>query len=315
MRRALTFAVKAIISAGLLYLAVDWTHIGHFGDRLSRIKFDWLALMVLVQTTQTVMGAIRWRQVVLLCGRSLSTQRAIVLSFIAAFFNQTLPSSVGGDAVRTWMLARQGAGWSIATYSVITDRLFALLALSVIVIVCLPWTLVLISDPLGRTALILIGFGSFGVAFAFILLGWVQPRFLKSWLLTRHVVEAAAVAARVWRSAQVSIIGLSLSLSTHLLTAFAAWCGAQAVAAPFDFVDSIFLVLPVMLVAVVPISIAGWGVREGAMTIAFAYAGLSQPDGLLISLLFGSGLFVVGALGGLIWIVSAAKKSALRVGR
>ena len=40
------------------------------------------------------------------------------------------------------------------------------------------------------------------------------------------------------------------------------------------------LVLPVILVATIPISIAGWGVRESAMMVAFSYAGLAETDGL-----------------------------------
>jgi uncharacterized membrane protein YbhN (UPF0104 family) len=72
---------------------------------------------------------------------------------------------------------------------------------------------------------------------------------------------------------------------------------------------SLFLVLPVMLIAVVPISIAGWGVREGAMIAAFAYAGLSQSDGLIVSLLYGAGNLVLGVAGGLVWIATSERRS------
>ena len=61
--------------------------------------------------------------------------------------------------------------------------------------------------------------------------------------------------------------------------------------------------LPVALIAVVPISIAGWGVREGAMVAAFAYAGLPQSDGLLVSILFGVSYLMLGVLGGLVWVL------------
>ena len=61
--------------------------------------------------------------------------------------------------------------------------------------------------------------------------------------------------------------------------------------------------LPVALVSVVPISIAGWGVREGAMVAAFAYAGLPQSDGLLVSILFGFSYLMLGVLGGLVWVL------------
>jgi glycosyltransferase 2 family protein len=56
-----------------------------------------------------------------------------------------------------------------------------------------------------------------------------------------------------------------------------------------------------------PISIAGWGVREATMGLAFGYAGLMASEGVNISLLYGAVSFMVGAVGGLVWILSAEK--------
>jgi hypothetical protein len=58
-----------------------------------------------------------------------------------------------------------------------------------------------------------------------------------------------------------------------------------------------------------PISIAGWGVRETAMGLAFGYAGLAANEGVNISLLLGVVSFMVGAFGGLVWVFSAEKKA------
>jgi glycosyltransferase 2 family protein len=63
----------------------------------------------------------------------------------------------------------------------------------------------------------------------------------------------------------------------------------------------------VMLITMLPISIAGWGVREATMGLAFGYAGLATTEGVNVSLLFGAVSFIVGAFGGLVWIFSAEK--------
>ena len=67
---------------------------------------------------------------------------------------------------------------------------------------------------------------------------------------------------------------------------------------------------PVLLIATVPISIAGWGVRESGMIAAFAYAGLAESDGLTLSILFGAVNFVIGIVGGIVWISSGFRTSA-----
>ena len=47
----------------------------------------------------------------------------------------------------------------------------------------------------------------------------------------------------------------------------------------------------------IPIPIAGWGVREATMGLAFGYAGLMISEGVNVSLLFGAVYFFVGILG------------------
>ena len=75
------------------------------------------------------------------------------------------------------------------------------------------------------------------------------------------------------------------------------------------------LIPPIMLITMMPISIAGWGVREATMMVAFGYAGLAQMDGTVVSILFGAVSFVVGGIGGVVWIFSAEKtKAPMKVG-
>jgi hypothetical protein len=76
------------------------------------------------------------------------------------------------------------------------------------------------------------------------------------------------------------------------------------VAAPVEFLQVLLLLTPVSMIATVPISIAGWGVRESALVLAFSYAGLPESDALIISVLFGAAMFATGMIGGLVWLAS-----------
>ena len=98
-----------------------------------------------------------------------------------------------------------------------------------------------------------------------------------------------------------------LSLLVHVLTAVIGWCVVQSIAAPVGFGEIFVLIPPVMLITMMPISIAGWGVREATMGLAFGFAGLAANEGVNVSLLFGAVSFIVGAFGGLVWIFSAEK--------
>ena len=123
-------------------------------------------------------------------------------------------------------------------------------------------------------------------------------------MITRHVAEAAEAAAKTCRSLRSAATVIGCSIMIHLLTISAAWCCAKAVAAPVGFAHVLLLMPPVILIATVPISIAGWGVRESSMIAAFAYAGLAESDGLTLSILFGAASFIIGIVGGIVWISS-----------
>ena len=280
-------------------------------QRLSQIDLRWIGLGLLLLLVQIVLLSARWRQVIIRCGADLLFPQALRFTLIGSFFNQTLPSSVGGDAVRIWLLRKQ-TNWRVAAYSVFLDRVIGVVVLAALVLACLPWTLTLIRDPVGRAALLVIGVGFIAAGIVFVGLAWQRLRILQHWSATRHLAAVATVAAATLRSPRALGVILSLSIVIHLMTALEGWCAARAVGAEMSIAYSLFLIPPVILVTVLPISIAGWGLREGAMVAAFAYAGLPQADGLIVSLLFGAGFLLIGIIGGLVWILtvdSAARKA------
>ncbi len=303
MQRLLLFVVKAAISALLLYLSVRRVDLSNLGQRLGALDLRWIAFVLITMCAQLPVAAFRWRDIVANCGAKLPPATSLRYTFIGQFFSQVLPSTVGGDAARIWLLARGGAGWTISIYSVLIDRVAGVSALALVVVACLPWTLNLIHDPVARVALGLIGFGALAAAAIFLGLGTHYLRVLERWWPTRHLAAAARLTWRLCRSMAGARVA-ALSFVTHLLTVVAAWGAARAAHASIDFVQVLFLVLPVILIATIPVSIAGWGVRESAMVLAFSYAGLAESDGLIVSILYGAATLAIGAIGGIIWIAS-----------
>ncbi|MEJ2435179.1 MAG: lysylphosphatidylglycerol synthase transmembrane domain-containing protein, partial [Pseudolabrys sp.] len=166
----------------------------------------------------------------------------------------------------------------------------------------------LVRNPVGRSALLLIGLGCITGGLVFVSLASDRLGILQRWAPTRHLAASATVAAGILRSPSTLVSVFGLSFGIQFLTAFNAWCAAHAVGADLPLLYAVFLVLPVMLVAVVPISIAGWGIREGAMVAAFGYAGLPPGDGLIVSLLYGATFLTAGIVGGLVWLATGRQK-------
>ena len=307
MRRILLSAAKILISAALLYFSLRKVDLHDLAARFNLGSLLWIGLAIGVMFVQIFIGVLRWREISAECGAPLEVRQAMRFNLIGTFFNQTLPSSIGGDAVRLWLVARGGAGWRAATYSIFVDRAIGLIALAIIIVASLPWSYRLITDPAGRSALLLVDFAALAGGLGFLVLGVLPWPWLKRWWATHHLHACAVIANRVifsWdRGPKVAV----LSLLVHVLAVVIAWCVVQAIAAPVTFRQVFQLVPPVMLITMLPISIAGWGVREATMGLAFGYAGLLTNEGVNVSLLFGAVSFLVGIFGGLVWIFSPEK--------
>jgi len=308
----LLLLLKAAISILLLYLSLRAVNLAALGERLSRIEPAWIAAALLALCAQVAILAWRWRTIVAACGAHLSYAAALRISFIAMFFNSVLPSTVGGDAARVVMLKHIGGGWANAAYSVLIDRVIGVTVLALLVIACLPWTLNLVTAPLARALLLAFGGAAIVGAIIFLTIGKLRWPLIARFAPTRHLAEVSRISWQLCRDGRRLAAVTVASFAVQIMTISVAWCLAQSVAASASFMLLLFLVPPVLLVATVPVSIAGWGLREGSMIVAFAYAGLAQGDGLIVSVLFGLATFAIGIIGGLIWIAGGARMSALR---
>src|SRR5271169_6015629 len=217
MRRILFSAIKVLVSVALLYLALRKANFSDLASRIDVSSLGWIGLAIAVTFFQIFIGVLRWRIVSAECGAPLPIRQAMRFNLIGTFFNQTLPSSIGGDAVRLWLVARGGAGWRAATYSIFVDRAVGLIALAVIIVASLPWSLRLIGDPAGRSALLLVDFAALAGGVGFLVLGRLHWPWLKHWWGTHHLHACSVIANRVIFSRKNGPAIAVLSALVHVL--------------------------------------------------------------------------------------------------
>jgi glycosyltransferase 2 family protein len=309
MKQFFAFAGKSVISVLLLYLALRWVDVSSVKQRLDHIDWTWSLAALLTLAAQFALVSVRWQRIAADCSSPLTSSQALLYTFIGAFFNQTLPSTIGGDAARVWLQGSTAGRWKGAVYSVLIDRAAGLLWLTLIVLACLPWSLRLISNPAARATLIVIGLLGIAGPVALFAITRLGRAFSARWRVIRLLTEISDTTWKVLFTPATGGLVAAISIGVHLMTVLAIWFAAQAIGSRLGPETALFLIPPVILISTIPISIAGWGVREGAMIAAFAYAGLPDTDGLAISVLFGVGLFVIGAVGGVAWIVSGRRVS------
>ena len=247
MRRILLSTIKILVSAALLYLALRKVNLADLASRINIASLGWIGMAIAMTFLQIFVGVLRWREISAECGAPLALRQAIRFNLIGAFFNQTLPASIGGEAVQLGLVARGGAGWRAATYSIFVDRAVGLIALAIIIVASLPWSYSLISDPHGRSALLFVDFAALAGGVGFLILGRLQWPWLKRWWGTHHLHACSVIANRVIFSRERGPKIAVLSVSSTFCRRHRVVRG-ESIAAPVVFGQIFQLVPPVMLI-------------------------------------------------------------------
>ena len=287
-------AVQLTVAFGLL--ALLW----HVADGAAAVRLLaaanplWLIAACAVLTLQTGLSALRWRLTAAQLGISLGVGVAVREYYLSQIVNQALPGGVVGDAGRV-VRSRQAAGLMAAGQAVVFERLAGQIALFVVMTLGFLATLLL---PGGLDWPLRAG----GPVAALIAAGLIVPGLF--WALA-HLGLAKGVrrqGAALWVALcapQVRARQIALSLATVLCNiagfGFCIW----AVGAVMPISAILTLVPLILLAMVIPLSISGWGVREGAAAALFPLAGASASDGLAASIAFGL-VFLATVLPGIV---------------
>ena len=255
---------------------------------------------------QVISGAIRWRLVMVglagVGGQVISRLSALKTYYISVFFNCCLPGTVGGDVIRVWLVKSEHTPLSLAISSVVIDRMIALLALGVIGGVTIP----IFAGYLGISAWLLMPLflllGAFGFWVLFNLDKIVlRIPFLKSLHWLAHLVQNIRL---ILASPKPAFLSLFYAIFSHVNYCLAVYVLAESFGSPISFLDSVTLVPWVLLIAIIPISIGGWGLREAAMVFMLGLIGVPQVVALALSVQLGLLSIVVSIPAGFLWIIS-----------
>ncbi|MEY9704571.1 uncharacterized membrane protein YbhN (UPF0104 family) [Bradyrhizobium diazoefficiens] len=148
------FSVKLLLSIAVLAYIARGLDLGRLRTHLVSVDPFLFALALALIFFQTFVLNGRWELIMRALGVSLDWFAGWRILMISLWFNQVLPSSVGGDAVRMWLLRQRGVQWPEAVKGVAADRFTALIGLIVLMAAGLP---LLMSRVSNEAAILAIG--------------------------------------------------------------------------------------------------------------------------------------------------------------
>lgn len=306
VKRWLPWVLKGGLSVGLIWFVFGKVDLASAWQQAKEIDPAMLAVAYALMVAQIILGAVRWDLVLKALAAPIRFGRALTIFYIAGFFSLVLPGAVGGDAVRMWKARREGLSLSISINSVMLERLITVFALVLLVAVTQPVLLVRVPDLPGAwvfPAMTVVGL--FGMALLTVLDR--LPERLWHWRVVRALAHLAADTRRVLLRPRFGLPILLVALVGHVNLSLVVYALAVGLGLDVDVIDCMVLVPPVILIMTLPISIAGWGVRETAMVTAFGLVGVEDHAALVLSVIFGL-VNMAGVLpGGLVWLLSGDK--------
>lgn len=244
--------------------------------------------------------AARWVIIIRANNGHMRFATSLKLVLVGYFFSQALPSSIGGDAMRVWEAHRGGLSLDTALNTVVMDRLTALAALLIMTAVAMPWLMDIVSEPAARYVLLLM-LAAGAIGFVVLLNLSRLPESVFRWRVVRAAIRLSQVSQKVLLKLNSATVTLVLSVGVHIGVAFVVFILADALGVDANLTSCILLMPLVMLATLAPISIAGWGVREGAMVLALGLIHVTRTDAIAVSVLFGATLLVTSLPGGMLW--------------
>lgn len=301
--------IRLAISLVLLGIIISQVDLGQVLDLLRKVDPWWLAIGFGFAVPGILVSTWKWQILLKVQGIvGFSFARLVSLYFLGIFFSSFLPTEVGGDAVRSYFVGRPLGKVVEALAAAFIERVTGFGAVIIYAVLgsLVNWSLA------NQYGLSLISFGAFAAVFVGVPL-LAHPR-LGTWLRARTVGQRLAWA---WSKIQAFQHGLSLYGRADVLTAamlisfvnqaisiIQVFAYGAAIGLFLDLQALLLIVPIIILIGVLPISISGLGIREGAFVVLLSAVGTSADQAFVVAMLSRVGLVLPALVGGVLYAVT-----------
>lgn len=295
--------LKALISVVALGIVLYTVDVETTWATLRQADWRYILAALALYLLGLYIRAWRWEALLAAQGTQVPVGVLTRLYFVGTFFNNLLPSGIGGDVVKMYELSARSDDTPTAISTVLVDRALGLLVLFALALVTLPfgWR----SIPLPVALLIL------GLTLGSVVAVWMfLNRALVAWL-SDHLPPLAKLLAKpkiaafygsfhryhgryLWRALFFSLLfNLSLIAVVALI--------GLALHVRIGIQYYVLFVPIISTLLALPISLSGLGIREGGYVYLFTQVGVAETTALSMSLTFFALSLVTGLIGGIIY--------------
>lgn len=294
--------LKVAVTIGLAGAIIYKLDLPRFWQLITGTDIVFVTLAVAITILSVILSAYKWQLLVKAQGFSIRLGKLISSYFVGLFFNNFMPTSIGGDMVRIMDLRREVGSGTVAAASVVAERVLASVTLGLLVVLAAVFDISTIHD---HGLLIAVFTAACLIMFAAILCADRLSLYLGKYasplaVRFKNFAESIGVSLKD-RRAMAKVMLYSIIFQVLVVLINVAIIKALGLEVKMGM---IFLFVPIIFAfTMLPISINGLGVREAAYAYFFGRAGLSAEEAIAVSVLFFLVVTLVSLTGGVIFAV------------
>jgi len=301
-RHAIWLVIRAVFVVAVLGYIVSRLDLQVLLAQAQSIQPGYVLLGFAVWFVSLILATLRWYVLARSVTTAVSFSFLLRYSFVGIFYSQFLPSSISGDVVRGIYVARARTDKAAMFSSSLVERVIGMAtngAVGLLALCAAPEILHLfgleMETALGLVILILLAASAGYVV--------LQRAKLPEHRLPR-VILVPYQTLRAYTAKPIAM-GLSLLISVvyFLLWTVALWALGLAVGInQINFTAMLVVLSAINVAQILPLSVNGWGVREGALVALLAIYGVQAETAVLLSLLWALVALLAAVVGGILLV-------------
>ncbi|MFH1594196.1 MAG: lysylphosphatidylglycerol synthase transmembrane domain-containing protein [Candidatus Omnitrophota bacterium] len=313
MKGKLSIILRVMVSAGLIFF-LAWNMRGHFGQiarTLSRVNISLFILAIALFILNVYAISCRLNLVIIGEGLRIPYGRIVQLTFIGYFFNNFMPTAVGGDIVKTYYVFKQTKQASKSVIAVFIDRFIGMSSFIFIgtCALLLTWQsadilvkkIVLVFAVLGTIGILVILNG----AFAKLMQGFLSKVKFRN---VGDKLSKVYKAVHGYKAKKMIILKcFVLSLISQCIFFTVVFILIRSLGVDNISLGAVFMIMPLVCVASMLPSLGGLGLREGA-TVALFGPIIGNDVAFSASILLLASLLVLSLVGAVIYLTASQFK-------
>ena len=317
-RQSLGLWLRVLVSAVLLAVLISRIHPEDLlpeRRHLSTVAF--LAAGLIITALGIVLSAWRWQRVLDVFGVRAPLRTLTGHYFAGQFVGNVLPSTVGGDVVRVSRTSTVAGSGSVAFAAVVLERLTGFIALPLLVFLGFVIRPSLLENNSAWIAIAIAGGTLLLLGVILVVVGHprLAGRFAErdNWMRFIGAVHIGINRLRHQPRATFGIVGAALIYQLSVVAAV--YCAAQALDISVPNAAILAFIPAVAMAQTIPLSVSGFGVREGMLVLLLHPLGVSTSSALALGLFWYGMLLVVSLLGAPAFAVGNRARSNAESGR